>query len=65
MYLLVDQFRVLGLVDQDGVRLSFPMAGKHNDGLGFHLLCDLLSDVLEDGIHRMFGIILDVGLVEC
>lgn len=39
---------MLSFVDQDGVWFSLPVSGEHDDGFGFHLLCDLLSDVLED-----------------
>lgn len=65
MNTLVDEVGVLGVVEVDLVGLvGLPVGGKDNYGLGLDLLRDLLANCLEDGVDRMCGVVLDIGL-EC
>ena len=60
--LLVDEVRIDGVVQFDGVPLGLPVGREDHDGFWLHLLGDLLPNALEHGIYRMFGVILDARL---
>ena len=61
-HVLVNEISVLSLIDSYRVRLGLPVGRKDNHRLGLDLLCDLATDLLKHGIHRMLGIVLDSWL---
>lgn len=61
-HVLVDKVDVFLLVDQDGVFLAHPVRRKDDDSLGLQPLRDFPSNVLQDRIHRMLGVVLNVWL---
>lgn len=46
----------------DSILFAHPVSRKDNNSLGLDLFCNLLSDLLEDWVHGVLRVVLDIGL---